>query len=88
MGSEIVRPHLGGTLLTNEERHGYQALIAIGSLVGMIAAAILLSVVDWDVRTDVLVIVGCAVLGGLLAWPLARRESRAWARRRQERDAA
>lgn len=75
-------------MLNAEERHGYQALIAVGSLVGMIAAAILLSVVDWDVRTDALVIVGCTVLGGLVTWPLARRESRAWARRRRERDAA
>jgi hypothetical protein len=75
-------------LLNVEERRGYQALVAVGSLLGMVAAAILLSIVDWDVLTDALVIVGCTVLGGLVTWPLARRESRVWERRRRERDSA
>ena len=74
-------------MLTIEERRGYQALIAVGALLGMIAAALLLSVVDWQRLTDTLVIVGSTVLGALLAWPLARRESLAWARRRRHRDA-
>lgn len=75
-------------MLNVEERRGYQALVAVGSLLGMVAAAILLSIVDWDVLTDALVIVGCTVLGGLVTWPLARRESRVWERRRRERDSA
>ncbi len=73
-------------MLNVEERRGFQALIAVGALVGMIAAALLLTVVDRDRLTDTLVIVGSTLLGALLAWPLARRESLAWARRRRHRD--
>jgi hypothetical protein len=73
-------------LLNVEERRGYHALIAVGALVGMIAAALLLSVVDWSRPTDTLVIVGSTLAGALVTWPLARRESLAWARRRRSRD--
>jgi uncharacterized membrane protein YdjX (TVP38/TMEM64 family) len=75
-------------LLNVDERRGYQALIAVGALVGMIAAALLLSVVDWPPVTDTVVVVAGTVAGGLVTWPFARRESRAWVRRRQHQDAA
>ena len=74
-------------MLNIEERRGYQALIAVGALVGMIASALLLSAADWSRLTDTLVIAGSTLAGALVTWPLARRESLAWARRRRHRDA-
>ena len=73
-------------MLNTEERRGYGALIAVGSLVGMLAATLLLSVIDKDPATDAAVVVACTVLGGLLVWPFARRESRVWVSRRRSRD--
>lgn len=73
-------------MLNVEERRGYQALIAVGALLGTLAAALVLTVVDWERLTDTLVIVGSTLLGALVTWPLARRESRTWARRRRDRD--
>lgn len=70
-------------MLNDEERRGYQALIAVGALVGMIAAALVLSAVDWDPLADTFVIVASTLAGALFTWPLARRESLAWARRRR-----
>ena len=75
-------------MLNFDERRGYQALIAVGALVGMIAAVLLLSVVDWPPVADTVVVVACTVAGGLVTWPFARRESLVWARRRQRQDAA
>ena len=73
-------------MLNTEERRGYGAMIAFGSLVGMLAATILLSVIDKDPATDAAVVVACTVLGGLAMWPFARRESRVWVHRRRSRD--
>ena len=69
-------------MLNVDERRGYHALIAVGALVGMITAAVLLSLADWDLLADTLVIVASTLAGALLTWPLARRESLAWAHRR------
>jgi hypothetical protein len=74
-------------MLNVDERRGYLALIAVGALVGMLAAALLLSVVEWERLADTLVIAGSTLVGALLTWPLARRESLTWARRRRDRSA-
>ena len=74
-------------MLNTEERRGYGAMIAVGSLVGMLAATILLSIIDKDPVTDAAVVVACTVLGGLAMWPFARRESRVWVNRPRIRDA-
>jgi hypothetical protein len=73
-------------LLNTEERRGYAALLAVGALVGMLAAAILLSMVDKEPATDAAVVMACTFVGALLMRPFARRESRIWVNRRRSRD--
>jgi hypothetical protein len=76
----------GNALLNTEERRGFGAMIAVGSLLGMLAATILMSIIDKRPATDAAVVVACTVLGGLAMWPFARRESRVWVNRRRSRD--
>ena len=73
-------------MLNTEERRGYSALIALGVLLGVVAGMVVLELVSGSIDSEPVVLVVCAVLGGLLMWPFARRESRIWVNRRRSRD--
>ncbi|MGZ8736610.1 MAG: hypothetical protein ACXWW7_05555 [Nocardioides sp.] len=77
----------GDALLNMEERRGYSALIALGVLLGVVAGMVVLDFSSESIDSEPAVLVVCAVLGGLLMLPFARRESRVWVRRRRGRDA-
>jgi hypothetical protein len=74
-------------LLNTEERRGYSALIALGVLLGVVAGMVMLDLGGGSNDSAPVVVVICAVLGGLLMLPFARRESLVWVRHRRSRDA-